>query len=136
MQTLIQRSPRLRVVGLVSLAVLTLPSISFAQRLQILHTNDLHAHFDEAEDLSLAQGNENKPSRPTGGYAQVKALIDKLKREAAAEGTESLVLDAGDFSEGTQYFLIDKGEETWRLMDTMGYDAVALGNHDFYIGQN
>src|SRR6185312_10535503 len=47
-----------------------------------------------------------------------------------------LVLDAGDFSEGTQYFLADHGAWSWRMMNAMGYDAVVLGNHDYLMGQD
>lgn len=115
-------------------ASLLCPAGARAVLLQILHTNDLHSHFDEAEDRSLA-GLE-PAHKPMGGYAQVKALIDKLKAEASARGIESLVLDAGDFSEGTQYFLPGQGEESWKLMNAMGYDAVALGNHEYLMGEN
>jgi 2',3'-cyclic-nucleotide 2'-phosphodiesterase (5'-nucleotidase family) len=134
----IQKLSRAHAVVLVGLAVLFSTARASAQCLQILHTNDLHEHFDEAEDLNLAEDPDAPRRGPglKGGFAQLKAKIESLKAEAAIQGCESLVVDAGDFSEGTQYFLADRGEWSWRLMDQLGYDAVALGNHDFYVGQN
>ncbi|MGK5081973.1 bifunctional UDP-sugar hydrolase/5'-nucleotidase [Bdellovibrionota bacterium FG-1] len=105
----------------------------FAKLLQILHTNDLHSHLEHAEDRSI--GGYEAPQGPKGGYAQLKAVIDRYKASAAAEGVETLVLDAGDFTEGTPYFLADQGEQSWRIMNEMGYDAVTLGNHDYLMGQ-
>jgi len=93
-----------------------------AELLQIIHTNDLHSHLDWANDTAH------------GGFAAVKGKIDDLKARAKAQGVESLVLDAGDFSEGSVYYLADRGAAVWRTMDQMGYDAVVLGNHDWMMG--
>ncbi len=93
-----------------------------ARPLQIIHTNDLHSHLEHASDPNV------------GGYAAVKATIDRLKADDAARGIESLVLDAGDFTEGSKFYLAGKGEMVWRAMDAMNYDAVAMGNHDWLQG--
>ena len=118
---------------LAAFGALCFSALAHSTLLQILHTNDLHSHFEEAEDQSLA--GLVPPHPPMGGYAQVKAMIDKLKAEAAAQGIETLVLDAGDFTEATQYFLADQGEASWEIMNAMGFDAVTLGNHDYLMGQ-
>ena len=96
---------------------------SQARLIQIIHTNDLHSHFDHSENTER------------GGYAQIKAKIDELKAAAKSIGASSIVLDAGDLSEGTPYFLADQGEQSWRMIDAMGYDAIAIGNHDYMMGQ-
>lgn len=88
--------------------------ITSAALLQIIHTNDLHSHFEN--------------------YAALKATIDKIKYDAAEKGIDTLIVDAGDFSEGTQYFLAQKGELSWQSMNELGYDAVVLGNHDYLTG--
>ena len=93
-----------------------------ARPLRIIHTNDLHSFMEEAD----APG--------SGGYAAVKATIDRLKAEARDRGMDTLVLDAGDFSEGNEFFFADEGRTSWSIMDQMGYDAVAIGNHDFLVG--
>jgi 5'-nucleotidase/UDP-sugar diphosphatase len=93
-----------------------------AQPLQIIHTNDLHSHLDHAMD-------------PThGSYAAVKATIDDLRWKASQQGIDTLVLDAGDFSEDSQFYLADDGLEAWKAMEAMGYDAVEIGNHDWLMG--
>jgi 2',3'-cyclic-nucleotide 2'-phosphodiesterase (5'-nucleotidase family) len=61
-------------------------------------------------------------------------VIDQLKAAATAKGIETITLDAGDFSEGSQFYFADRGREVWRIMDHMGFDAVALGNHDWLMG--
>jgi 2',3'-cyclic-nucleotide 2'-phosphodiesterase (5'-nucleotidase family) len=94
-----------------------------AALLHILHTNDLHSHLDHS------------PEDPTvGGYAAVKATLDRLKAEAEDQGIETLVLDAGDFSEGSRFHMADRSLHTWRAMAAMGYDAVTIGNHDWLQG--
>lgn len=110
---------KLLVAALLSLAT---SAPADARLVQIIHTNDLHSHLEHAEDKNF------------GGYAAVKATIDALRNEAATQGIESIVLDAGDFSEGSQYYLAEKGEAVWRTLDVMGYDAVTIGNHDWLAG--
>ena len=76
----------------------------------ILHTNDVHGAIEN--------------------YAKVAALADKYE----AEGAYVLVLDAGDFSQGTSYVSLSEGATAIELMNMVGYDAVALGNHEFDYG--
>jgi 5'-nucleotidase/UDP-sugar diphosphatase len=104
--------------------ILLLPTTeASAKLLQIVHTNDLHSHLDHAENPSL------------GGYAAVKATMDAIKMRAEAQGIETLTLDSGDFTEGSEYYLADHGSQAWRAMSAMGYDAVTLGNHDWFMGE-
>jgi 5'-nucleotidase/UDP-sugar diphosphatase len=93
-----------------------------AEPLWIIHTTDLHSHFEHSQDPNL------------GGYAAVRAKIEELKRQAAEQNIPTLVLDAGDFSEGSQFHFFDKGFEPWKMLNYMGYDAVAFGNHDWLQG--
>lgn len=103
------------------LATLTEPWTSWARPIQILHTNDLHSHLEYGD------------SRGTGGYEAVHRVIERLKARAAEQNIEALVLDAGDFSEGSPFFFADEGRASWKAIDSMGYDAVAIGNHDWLI---
>lgn len=113
-----------RRLPLVALFLATLLSAELQARpVQIIHTNDLHSHMDYAG---------SKPDR--GGYAAVKVVIDRLRARAAAQGIPTLVLDGGDFSEGTHFYLADEGLKSWEALDEIGYDAVALGNHDYQVG--
>jgi 5'-nucleotidase/UDP-sugar diphosphatase len=93
-----------------------------AQQIEIIHTNDLHSSYEHSYD-------ETK-----GSYAAVKATIDRLKAQSAAAGIETLTLDAGDFTEGSPFFMVGDGTESMRLVEEMGYDAIAIGNHDWLVG--
>ena len=108
--------------SLASLACAIGATSSEAKLLQIIHTNDLHSHLEHATDHAR------------GGYAAVKTKIEQIRAQATEAGIESLVLDAGDFSEGSQFYLAGQGENVWKVMDSMGYDAVAIGNHDWLLG--
>ncbi len=89
--------------------------------LQIIHTNDLHSMFSGV--------------RNRGGYARVKKVMERLKSRAGQRGIESLVLDGGDFSEGSSFFPVDEGVDTFRALDLLGHDAAVLGNHDHLMGE-
>lgn len=109
---------------LVVLLLTLLPSSVSARLVQIIHTNDLHSHLEHGGEKGF------------GGYAAVKATMDQIKADAAKQGIESITVDAGDFGEGSQFYLAERGVAVWRTLNTMGYDAVTLGNHDWLSGIN
>ncbi len=95
----------------------------YAQELVILHTNDTHSHIDPVK---------SGPEAGLGGVIERAAYIDSVR---SAVGRRNLLLvDAGDFSQGTSYFTILKGDIEVELLNEMGYDAVTLGNHEFDNG--
>ncbi len=94
-----------------------------AEKLQILHTNDFHSYLDHIE-----HNNE------IGGSARLKAIIDREKSKALEDGIPSIVVDAGDFSEGNIYYMANKGRNVFQIHNEMGYDVVTLGNHDYLMG--
>ncbi|HQO49878.1 MAG TPA: metallophosphatase [Bacteroidales bacterium] len=87
--------------------------------LVILHTNDTHSQV-EPNDKNL------------GGYARRIGLIAKIR----AEEENVLLLDAGDFSQGTPYYNFYKGRVEVEALNRMKYDAVTLGNHEFDNGMD
>ena len=89
----------------------------------ILHTNDTHSQiFPIAADKGRWAG--------YGGYAKRAYLINGVR----AEEHGILLLDSGDFSQGTPYFNFFKGNIEVDAMGLMGYDAATLGNHEFDNG--
>ena len=76
----------------------------------ILHTNDVHGAVE--------------------GYA----YIAQLKADYEAKGAEVILVDAGDFSQGTTYVSTTKGADAVTMMNAAGYDVVTLGNHEFDYG--
>ncbi len=88
-----------------------------ADHLTILHTNDTHS---QVEPKANGQG----------GYARRMGLI---KQERQAD-ENLLLVDAGDFCQGTPYFNFYHGRVEIDAMNRMGYDAATLGNHEFDNG--
>jgi len=87
----------------------------------ILHTNDTHSHLESYNEPGL--GN-------VGGVVRRNTFI----QETRSLYPNTIVADAGDFSQGTPYFNLFKGFPEIELMNKMGYDVVALGNHEFDNG--
>lgn len=88
-----------------------------ADHLTILHTNDTHSQV-----LPRAKGD--------GGYARRMGLIESYRQQ----DPDLILLDAGDFCQGTPYFNYFHGRVEIEALNRMGYDAVTLGNHEFDNG--
>lgn len=89
-------------------------------KIVILHTNDVHSHLEPFPD--------NDPKYAgLGGVERRAALINQIR----ATEKNVILLDAGDIFQGTPYFNMYGGEVEMKLMSSMGYDASAIGNHDF-----
>lgn len=103
---------------------LTLTLTASAQRkLTILHLNDTHSHVEPFPRDYYGQ---------VGGVIERAAFIDSVRK---AEGKRNvLLLHAGDFSQGTSYFTLLKGDIEIDLMNALKYDVTALGNHEFDNG--
>ena len=111
-----KRSYRLFIAGLTVLTVFYLSSCT-PDHLTILHTNDTH---------SQVEPNAND----RGGYARRMGLIKQERQQ----DRNLLLLDAGDFCQGTPYFNFYHGRVEIDAMNRMRYDAATLGNHEFDNG--
>ena len=99
---------------------------SFGQQtttITILHTNDTHSRIE-----SLSSTDKRYPGR--AGYVNRAAIINNIKKEQK----NTILLDAGDFLQGTPYFNFYKGAIEVELMNRLGYIATTLGNHEFDLG--
>ncbi len=76
----------------------------------ILHSNDVHGAI--------------------AGYS----YISELKKDFEKEGATVVMVDAGDFSQGTTYVSTTKGLDAITMMNAAGYDLATLGNHEFDYG--
>ena len=99
------------------LAVILCVACTPQDHLTILHTNDTHSQIEPKENGQ-------------GGYARRMGLIRQERRA----DKNLLLLDAGDFCQGTPYFNFYKGRVEIDGMNRMGYDAATLGNHEFDNG--
>ena len=93
--------------------------------LRIVHTNDTHSCVmpvsPHSSDTALAD---------KGGFVRRAALV----RDLRAEDNSLLLFDSGDFSQGSAYYNLYKGEVEVKLMNEMRYDAATIGNHEFDFG--
>ena len=95
------------------------------KQLVILHTNDTHSCImpqKEALADTVVAGR--------GGYLRRVAMIKEERRKNPG----LLLFDSGDFSQGSSYYTMFKGDVEVGLMNEMGYDAATIGNHEFDFG--
>ena len=95
------------------------------KQLVILHTNDTHSTI-----FPVKQNIDDKEIAGRGGYLR---RVNMLK-EQRQQHPDLLLFDSGDFSQGSGYYTLFKGEVEIGLMKQMGYDAVTIGNHEFDFG--
>ncbi len=114
-----------RGIALAMLAALSLVSTGVqawekdkTYKITILHTNDHHGHFWRSEYGEY-------------GLAAQKTLVDGIRKEVAAEGGSVLLLSGGDINTGVPESDLQDAEPDFRGMNLVGYDAMAVGNHEF-----
>ncbi|KAJ9082193.1 hypothetical protein DSO57_1006638 [Entomophthora muscae] len=100
-------------------------------RLRIIHTNDIHSHYDQSNLSGKDCTAEQVESKLCyGGLARLKTAVDMLR----AECKNNSVLDAGDQFQGTLFYGYYRGNLTWDAMNLLSYDAMTIGNHEFDNG--
>lgn len=85
--------------------------------LSIVAVNDSHSQIDPASD-------------GTGGVMRRRAIYDYVR----SQNPNTLVVHCGDAVQGTVYFSLNGGEVEYALMDSLGYDMIIMGNHEFDNG--
>ncbi|MBS4190212.1 5'-nucleotidase C-terminal domain-containing protein [Bacillus sp. FJAT-49705] len=87
------------------------------KNITILHTNDSHGRVEESQNDGM-------------GFAKLSTLVKKYE----SENPNTLLLDAGDTLHGTTFATLSQGESIAKVMNKVGYDGMAAGNHDFNYG--
>ena len=100
-------------------------TVSAQKQLTILHTNDTHSTI-----LPLNPNLEDTVKAGRGGFLRRVHMLREERRKDA----DLLLFDSGDFSQGSGYYTMFKGDVEVALMNEMGYDAVTIGNHEFDFG--
>ena len=97
-------------------------SISSQEHLVILHVNDTHGHLDP----------RTVKKRSVGGIARLATMVKQIRQE---NPNRVLLLHAGDaFSRGDTVTSYYGGAANFDLMNRVGFDAMVLGNGDYYFG--
>lgn len=99
--------------------------------LTIVHTNDMHSHLQGFSPELDYQPFDAHADKTFGGWSRIATLIKNTKKEKT---NPVLVLDSGDYTMGSLFHMLAR-EEAFeiRLLGAMGYDAVGLGEHEFYL---
>ncbi|MEM9578016.1 MAG: bifunctional metallophosphatase/5'-nucleotidase [Pseudomonadota bacterium] len=101
--------------------------------LHILHTNDMHSRIESINRFdSTCNAEGEAEGKCFGGIARVKTALDQ--KRADLSGQNVLVLDAGDPFQGSLFYSTYKGAAEAEFMEKIGYDAMAVGNHEFDDG--
>ncbi|MBQ6227827.1 MAG: metallophosphatase [Prevotella sp.] len=95
------------------------------KKLVILHTNDTHSCI-----MPLNENLADKNVAGRGGFIRRLELLKDQRRE----DPDLLYFDSGDFSQGSPYYTMFKGDVEVGLMNRMGIDAATIGNHEFDFG--
>ncbi|MEJ8473294.1 bifunctional metallophosphatase/5'-nucleotidase [Roseibium algae] len=123
--------------GAAALAMTTaLSSAAMADySLTILHTNDVHSRIESINKYDSTCGAENEAEgKCFGGVARIKTKIDELRSALTSEGKNFVVVDAGDQFQGSLFYTTYKGAAAADFMNGIGYDVMAVGNHEFDDG--
>ncbi|MBR3858030.1 MAG: bifunctional metallophosphatase/5'-nucleotidase [Bacteroidaceae bacterium] len=110
------------------LGALSLVQLCFAQnnKIFVFHTSDTHSCIEPISVNFSDTAQANK-----GGYLRRVVLLEQLRKD---HPDDMLLFDCGDFSQGSAYYNLFKGEVEVKLMNLMKYDACTIGNHEFDFG--
>jgi len=101
--------------------------------LNVIHINDLHSRIEPINRFdSTCNAEDNAEGKCFGGYARVKTMIDQLRSDLAGENV--IVLDAGDQYQGSLMYTTYKGDVEAEMAEIVGFDVMAVGNHEFDDG--
>lgn len=102
-------------------------------KLTILHTNDIHSRIESINKYdSTCNAEGEAEGKCFGGVARIKTAVDAKRAEL--EGQNVLLLDAGDPFQGSLFYTTYKGAAEAEFMEAIGYDVMAVGNHEFDDG--
>ena len=103
--------------------------------LHVLHINDFHSRVEPINKYdSTCDAETEAKNECFGGVARVASKINELRNQLKADGQNVVVLDAGDQYQGSLFYTTYKGKDTVEFMNVIGFDAMAVGNHEFDDG--
>ncbi len=104
-----------KVILAIAIALIAIPDLQ-AEHLIVISANDTHSQIE--------------PNGTLGGLFRRRAAMDEIRRE----NKNVIAVHAGDAVQGTLYFNLFRGEVEYAAMDSLGYDMIILGNHEFDNG--
>ncbi|MCP3917602.1 MAG: bifunctional metallophosphatase/5'-nucleotidase [bacterium] len=101
------------------------------KHLIVLHTNDVHGQVLPRPATWIK---DRDPLPTTGGLARVAGFVNRVRAQAKKDGSEVLLVDGGDWYQGTPEGAIGDGRPFLEAIAHIGYDAMCVGNHEFDHG--
>ncbi len=112
------------------LLVAALPAAA-EETITILHTNDFHSRFEPISKYdSGCSAEDNAEGKCFGGYARLVTAI----ADARSRNPNALLVDGGDQFQGSLFYTYYKGKAAAEMMNTLKYDGMTVGNHEFDDG--
>ncbi|MGI1663807.1 bifunctional metallophosphatase/5'-nucleotidase [Palleronia sp. KMU-117] len=103
--------------------------------LHVLHINDMHSRIEPINAFgSTCSADDKAENKCFGGVARLYTKINELRDALTAAGENVIVLDAGDQFQGSLMYTTYKGAAEAEFMNAIGFDAMAVGNHEFDDG--
>ena len=100
--------------------------------LTLLHVNDIHSHFDEINSYT---GRCHKEQATNGEcFGGAGRMVTKVNEIRGRDPKKTLLLNAGDYYQGTIYYTLFKYDVVTEFANLLNYDAFGVGNHDFDDG--
>jgi len=115
-----------------ALAVMV-PALALAEdTLTILHINDLHSRIEPISKYdSTCSAEDDAAGECFGGVARLVTAINEARQST---NYPVLLLDGGDQFQGSLFYTYYKGKAAAEIMNTIGFDVMAVGNHEFDDG--
>lgn len=115
-------------------------TVNHAATITFAHINDTHSNFEpSAISLSLSPdvlNTETSVYASCGGFSRIYSAVTEVKQDAFLHQREFMFVHAGDCFQGTLYFSLYKGMANAVLLNAIGVEAMALGNHELDIGND
>lgn len=111
------------IISIIVFLLITSSALLAQTKITILHTNDTHSRIEP-----IPEGDKTAPNM--GGVLRRAKYIEQVR----SENKNVILLDAGDYVQGTPYYNLFKGKVETEAMNLMKYDVVTLGNHEFDYG--
>lgn len=103
--------------------------------LHLLHINDLHSRIQPINRFdSTCSAEDDAANECFGGVARIATAVNTLRADLEADGQNVLVMDAGDQFQGSLFFTTYQGDVAAEMMEAIGFDVMASGNHEWNNG--
>ena len=116
---------------LLALTFMTTTPVFAGSTVTILHTNDFHSRVEPISKYdSPCPIEDNIAGKCFGGYARLVTAV----ADARVRNPDALLFSGGDRFQGSLFYTYYKGKVAAEIMNTMQYDGMTVGNHEFDDG--